>query len=162
MAHLKVLWGSLSRGERAISSGFFPMPNAHSISYQAMNFEGAFGVVGEVKGTTEYLFLGRGKKIAEHGFSITATTGRATAVLSKCRDRWCFTSDEPVTVTFPRIHGKTSLHFMRDKQLVKLAGKEVTIGGGRAVAFELSAAAFTQIDVEDFPAAAAVLFRFAG
>jgi len=113
-----------------------------------MNFEGAFGVVGEVKGTTEYLFLGRGKKIAEHGFSITATTALATAVLSRCRDRWCFTSDEPVTVTFPRtaFRGKTTLHFMRDKQLVNLAGKEVTIGVETAVAFELPAAPYTRIE----------------
>src|SRR5258708_24178050 len=46
---------------------------AHKITYQAMNFEGALGVVGEVKGNTEYLFLGQGNKIAEQGFSIAST-----------------------------------------------------------------------------------------
>ncbi len=135
-------------GKTGDKQWIFSETSPHRISYQGMNFEGTFGVVGVVKGTTEYLFLGRGKKIGEHAYSITATKGPATAALSKCGDKWCFTSDEPVTVTFPRtaFRGKTTLHFMRDKQLVNLAGKEVTIGVETAVAFELPAAPYTRIE----------------
>jgi hypothetical protein len=52
----------------------------------------------------------------------------------------------PATFPRPALHGKTSLHFIRDKQLVNLAGKEATIGGETAVAFELPAAPYTQIE----------------
>jgi len=56
--------GIFVQGKAGDKQWIFSDANAHTINYQAMNFEGAFGVVGEVKGTTEYLFLGRGKKIA--------------------------------------------------------------------------------------------------
>ncbi len=136
------------QGKAGEKQWIFSDAGRNRVSYRTMSFEGTFGVVGEVKGSTKYLFLGRGKKIAEQGFSITAIKGTATAALSKCGEKWCFTSDQRVAVTFPRtaIHGRTNLHFLRDKKLVKLAGKEGTIDGETTVAFELPAARYTQIE----------------
>jgi hypothetical protein len=121
---------------------------SHRVSYQSMKVDGAFAVIGEIKGATEYLFLGAGKKVAERGLSITAKTDHATAALSKRGDAWYFTSDEPVTVTFPRseIHNKTSLHLIGDKRQVSFWGKEEMVGKVRAVAFELPAASYSRIE----------------
>jgi hypothetical protein len=61
--------------------------------------DSTYGVISEMNGDLQYLFLGNGHTISKAGYRITAKAGHVTAALCKQNNEWFFTSSGPVTIT---------------------------------------------------------------
>ena len=115
------------------------------IVYNEKVFSGTYAVISETKNGFQYLFLGSGKKIAKGGYSLTAKSSAASAVLEIKNNDWFFTGSSPVTVTIPgeKFKGTTYRISIGNRSFT---GKKIVQKGKPVISFELPASTYSKIE----------------
>ena len=119
----------------------------NDVVYNNKSFSGTYGVISELNGHLNYLFLASGKKIASQGYCITGKTSKVSAALSHDNGIWFYTSNKPVSITMPTelFDGNTSIKLVVNNRLTTFKGKRVSHNGSTILSFDLPAAPYSQI-----------------
>jgi hypothetical protein len=117
------------------------------VSYNDKIFEGSFGVISEMNGNLNYLFIGNGSKISKGGYSISAIDKNAAAALHKENGSWYFMATKPVTLTLPldELKDKTTISLDVNEKSVTLKGKKRKLNGVTIISFTIPAIESTKL-----------------